>query len=172
MFIIVHWSVFNMVGLQSLSENAGICVMLVLVFTDHLSPFSLRFSWFWEEWFSVETWTYLGYIMGLWVSCKPCALTGFFWHHSAGVWRGLCYWQWRWKLGFPTGPLLTPAGRVLSSQLGEGWVGVWTPNVVSADMNRWLPPRGDPVGVTGLTVEDAEAPSQPLCEWGWGRAFF
>lgn len=46
MFIIVHWSIFMIITVKSLSDNSSIYVISVLVSVICLFPFELRWSWF------------------------------------------------------------------------------------------------------------------------------
>lgn len=67
----------------SLSDNTNISVLV----SAECLFFSLRFPWFWQAWFSVETWAFWCHIMRLQISFKlvPGCLS---WHCSAEVGGG------------------------------------------------------------------------------------
>ena len=59
---VLHWSSFLLASGASFSENSTICVVLVLASADHLSSFTVRFSWFLMR-------LTFGWILRLWVWC-------------------------------------------------------------------------------------------------------
>lgn len=54
-FIIVYWNIFIMAALQSLSDNANVSIISVLVSTNCLFAFSLGSSWF-LVWWLIFSW--------------------------------------------------------------------------------------------------------------------
>ena len=99
--------------------------------------FSLRFPWFWQAWFSVETWAFWYYITRLQISFK--LVLAAFPGTALLRWVGALLLTVEVEAQASPGALRTPEGWLLSSLLGSGVGGSLSPCLV-----HWGPWRCDP----------------------------
>lgn len=147
----------------SLSDKASISVLV----SAECLFFSLRFPWFWQAWFSVETWAFWYYITRLQISFK--LVLAAFPGTALLRWVGAPLLTVEVEAQASPGALRTPEGWLLSSLLGSGVGGSLSPRLVSTGAHGGATPQwGGKTPPRQLLCRHWQGPCGPLrclAEW-------
>lgn len=174
-----------MPALHILSESAKTSDISVLESIDcsHHSVWDLHWSYY-DEWISIETWTFGYYAMTLWLLFElPSALTALFWYHSYRMGVGVL---------ITTRPPLTPCwlgGVGVPHDCsthdfhwhhgGQGWpCGCWV--MIKVPASTWPSLTRFQCGFAGFSFHPGELLKSRsplgLCwwvwQWSWGHRLF